>query len=313
MASPRTFTDEKCPTLSMGDDTMETSPRSTSDTACTLRQKFANSVEPRPAIIAREHTGNHVDLFLISFLALFAELACIRWFGSTVVFLTFFTNIVLMACFLGMSVGCLAASRQQDHATSVLPLTLISIELGYLVYWIYANFGHVVIDVGGQGSPQEVFFGTESRAKDPGSFVLPIELVAGVFFALIAMIFVGLGQVMGRAFNAIPNRVAAYTTNVVASLAGILAFGVMSHLRQPPLVWFALIGVIMFRFLRHWTLWQILSLVGVITFLGIVESRGSIDHRYFTIWSPYYQITYQPTERRSSNQQHRSSADARYR
>ena len=54
------------------------------------------------------------DLFLISFLILFFELACIRWFGSTVIFLTFFTNIVLMACFLGMSVGCLAASRRRD-------------------------------------------------------------------------------------------------------------------------------------------------------------------------------------------------------
>ena len=50
-----------------------------------------------------------LELFSISFLILFFELACIRWFGSTVIFLTFFTNIVLMACFLGVSVGCLAA------------------------------------------------------------------------------------------------------------------------------------------------------------------------------------------------------------
>jgi hypothetical protein len=34
----------------------------------------------------------YLDLFLISFLILFFELAAIRWFGSTVVFLTFFTN-----------------------------------------------------------------------------------------------------------------------------------------------------------------------------------------------------------------------------
>jgi hypothetical protein len=38
----------------------------------------------------------YIDLFLISFLILFFELACIRWFGSTVVFLTFFTNVVLL-------------------------------------------------------------------------------------------------------------------------------------------------------------------------------------------------------------------------
>src|SRR6478672_4137000 len=54
------------------------------------------------------------ELFLISFLILFLELACIRWFGSTVIFLTFFTNIVLMACVLGMTVGCLSASRRLD-------------------------------------------------------------------------------------------------------------------------------------------------------------------------------------------------------
>jgi hypothetical protein len=39
------------------------------------------------------------DLFLVSFLILFFELAAIRWFAATVVFLTFFTNIVLLAAF----------------------------------------------------------------------------------------------------------------------------------------------------------------------------------------------------------------------
>ena len=60
-----------------------------------------------------------LDLFLSSFLILFLELACIRWFASTVVFLTFFTNIVLLAAFLGMSVGCLAAADRRDLVESV--------------------------------------------------------------------------------------------------------------------------------------------------------------------------------------------------
>ena len=37
------------------------------------------------------------DLFLVSFLILFFELAAIRWFAGTVVFLTFFTNVVLLS------------------------------------------------------------------------------------------------------------------------------------------------------------------------------------------------------------------------
>src|SRR3954467_8471141 len=74
----------------------------------------------------------YVDLFLISFLILFFELAAIRWFGSTVVFLTFFTNIVLLACFLGMSVGLLTASRRQSFIQWVLPLTLVAVAVAML-------------------------------------------------------------------------------------------------------------------------------------------------------------------------------------
>jgi hypothetical protein len=233
-----------------------------------------------PASSVDRYRGSYVDLFLISFLALFCELACIRWFGSTVVFLTFFTNIVLLACFLGISVGCLAAARQRDHVNSVLPLLIISIELGYLAFWIYTNFGSLVVDVGAQGSPQEVFFGTEYRANDPGSFIIPIEVVAGTFFVLIALCFVGLGQVMGRAFKKIANRVAAYTTNVLGSLAGIVVFAAMSQLCLPPAIWYALVGAILFRFIPHRTPWQALALVGAVAFLALIDSRGSTVHRY---------------------------------
>ena len=55
-----------------------------------------------------------LDLFLISFLTLFLELTCIRWFPSHVLFLTFFTNTVLLASILGIAVGCLAASRKSN-------------------------------------------------------------------------------------------------------------------------------------------------------------------------------------------------------
>jgi len=54
------------------------------------------------------------NLFLVGFLILFLELACIRWFAANVVFLQFFTNIVLLASFLGMSCGCLTARRSTD-------------------------------------------------------------------------------------------------------------------------------------------------------------------------------------------------------
>ena len=73
----------------------------------------------------------YLDLFLISFLILFFELACIRWFGSTVVFLTFFTNIVLLATFLGMSVGLMTATRRANFQRWVIPLAFVTIALAF--------------------------------------------------------------------------------------------------------------------------------------------------------------------------------------
>src|SRR2546425_11146502 len=82
----------------------------------------------------------YTDLFLVSFTILFFELACIRWFASSVIFLTFFTNIVLMACFLGMSVGLLAAARRAELIRIVLPLWAVAVILAVGMLWAYNRF-----------------------------------------------------------------------------------------------------------------------------------------------------------------------------
>src|SRR5262249_49673953 len=114
----------------------------------------------------RPASGRHSDLFLVSFLILFMELACIRWFGSTVVYLTFFTNTALLAAFLGISVGCLAASHRGNLIETVLPTLLAGMTLACLVLYVFTKYSDIMIDVGGQGSPQQIFFGTEYRARD---------------------------------------------------------------------------------------------------------------------------------------------------
>jgi hypothetical protein len=73
------------------------------------------------------------------------------------------------------------------------------------------RYWSIAIDVGHQVSPQEVFFGTEYRNPDVARFSVPIELVVAVFFVLIALMFVGVGQVLGKAFDSFPNRGRGYT------------------------------------------------------------------------------------------------------
>src|SRR3954469_12941777 len=98
-----------------------------------------------PGLQAPKRQRPYFDLLLISFLILFFELACIRFFGSTVVFLTFFTNIVLIACFLGMSIGCMTATRKTNFIDMVLPLTFISATLALVTFVEYKTQGRVMI------------------------------------------------------------------------------------------------------------------------------------------------------------------------
>jgi hypothetical protein len=246
-------------------------------------------------------TRTYWDLFLISFLILFFELACIRWFGSMVVFLTFFTNIVLLATFLGMSVGCLTASGRRDWTLLVVPLLLDTAAAAYLVLEAYNRMGRIMIDVGGQASPQQIYFGTEYRARDVSAFVVPIELVAVVFFVLITLIFIGLGQVMGRAFNQAPDRLKAYTANIGGSLVGIAGFSAAFFLRTTPLAWFAVVFIVWLYFLKRWTPKQIYGMIATLCLVGMTGYNATWWAPYersqdynIQLWSPYYKIQYNP-------------------
>src|SRR5690606_11395967 len=121
--------------------------------------------------------------------------------------------------------------------------------------------------------------------------ILPIEVVIGIFFALIALMFVGLGQKMGRAFNALPDRVGAYSVNILGSLVGIAAFGLASYLRTPPVVWFGLGLAGVFALDRRLTFLKLLGLIGVPALLVLMERPENPEAR--TIWSPYYKVQYE--------------------
>jgi SAM-dependent methyltransferase len=231
-----------------------------------------------------------VNLFLIGFLILFLELACIRWFSANVIFLQFFTNIVLIACFLGMSCGCLAARKRWDWLASFPLVALGTFVAARLTIWLYNYWGGLAVDVGHQATPQEVFFGTEYRNPDLAQFVLPIEWIAALFFILISLMFVGLGQALGRAFDAYPNRVIAYSLNIGGSLAGILGFSALSFAQAPPAVWF-LISCSGVAYLLYQG--KALSLPRLLTLtIVVVYSAIPIDlsNQHEMRWSPYYAV-----------------------
>ena len=171
-----------------------------------------------------------------------------------------------------------------------------------------------MVDVGSQQSPQLIYFGTESRVKDPSKWVVPIEVLAGYFFVLIALLFVGLGQEMGRRFAAIDNRVLAYTADILGSLAGIVVFGVMSYLPGagaasgsrsrwrsascfvPRRRWLHALGGA--GRARRWSS------------SGRLAPRRAAAWPTEVVWSPYYQVRFKPRYSVDRRQQHRASGDA---
>src|SRR6266542_6801183 len=91
--------------------------------------------------------GDGFGLFLISLVILFLELACIRWFPAHVLYLTFFTNVMLLACFLGMSVGCLAAGHRRNYITWTPALLGIAVVAGHVIEYVRGGL-EKIIDVG---------------------------------------------------------------------------------------------------------------------------------------------------------------------
>jgi len=239
-----------------------------------------------------------LDLLVISWLVLFLELACIRWFPSHVMFLTFFTNVVLLACFVGMSVGCLAARNTTRYLNRTPFWLLVALVAGLVVENNRTRLLQLVM-IGDRTDPDTVYFGAEAGDSLGLSFRIPVEVLAGAFFMLIGTILVGPGQEMGRAFNSVRSRTLAYSVNLLGSLAGIGSFAACSYWQLPPLVWFAAIALgVGYLLLKPDPAAPALKRTRWLTFMLLLVTVGisSITSGFFSLhsrsayWSPYYRI-----------------------
>lgn len=244
------------------------------------------------------------ELFLISVLILFLELANIRWFPAHVLYLTFFTNVVLLACFLGMSVGCLAARQRRRYLPWTPLLLIIALIAGTAVEISSGSFLKFA-DTSHDASSQNIYFGTAAHTQDLSRYAVPVEVLCGFFFLVIALALIGPGQELGRALNRQPNRVKAYTLNIAGSIAGIVLFALLSWLQWSPTWWFLLVALGLgyfyfvspqrqYRSFKSWapmTAAFLVALVAVASYSPVHNDYpGQSEARQ--IWSPYYRIDF---------------------
>ncbi|MGQ0735525.1 MAG: spermidine synthase [Acidobacteriota bacterium] len=239
-----------------------------------------------------------VRTFLASFLVLFLEVALIRWMPSHIRLLSYFSNFILLASFLGIGLGCLVAAVRPvgaAHRAARLPGHgwFATFPVILLVVIAAVHVFRLEVAVPSSGA---IYF--TSGTSDP---VVPVEstLLLPVMFVIVAALFTVLAQRMAREMACLP-PLHAYSVNLAGSLAGVVAFGLCSWLEQPPVMWFGVASAAALPLLllgdpgtgasvpRQPGL-RITRLGGPLLALAASMMLVSMMARD-TIWSPYYKI-----------------------
>jgi hypothetical protein len=229
---------------------------------------FGGALERRSRPLARVAVGFRVRLVGLSFLMLFVELALIRWTAANNIHLAYLTNFVLLASFLGIGAGFLAARFERDL------FSLAPVGLALLVGFVLA-FPVRLTTLNGPHQLQGSF----------GSSPLPKAVGLPVIFVLTAATMTCIGHGVARIFLRLPS-LEAYRFDILGSLVGIGVFSGLAFLELPPVAWGAIAAAAFLLLggrLPRW--WQWGGVAAFVTLLAI-ESLSPHDH-----WSPYYKVT----------------------
>src|SRR5438045_1424347 len=172
--------------------------------------------------------GVRTRIFLVSFTLLFFELLCIRWIPAYVRYLSYFTNFILLASFLGMGLGILAARRRTFRFPS-LPLLVLALVVVVALNRFELNICSTDVLYFGSG--------TTGFARAESFILLPL------IFTFVAAAFIPLARSLGLLFRK-TEPLTAYTFDILGSLAGTAAFFLIGLFSLPPVIWFGALGLL---------------------------------------------------------------------
>ena len=149
--------------------------------------------------------------------------ALIRWLPAQIRLLSYFSNFILLAAFLGIGIGSLLGRARRSLFVWYPLLQLAVIAAVY--------FFRLEVRINAPGS---IYF--TSGTNDPVTAV-ETTLLLPVLFVGVAALFAALAQRMAQEMTALP-PLRAYTINLAGSLAGVAAFALVSWLEARPSAWF---------------------------------------------------------------------------
>ena len=112
--------------------------------------------------------GTQVRLFLTSATLLFVELLVIRWIPANVIYVSYFSNFLLIASFLGIGLGILLGRLEARLVVSPFTALLFGLVLVVLSAQLNIHFA----------PGEQVFHGlTPNSSADANSMVLPVLML----------------------------------------------------------------------------------------------------------------------------------------
>lgn len=227
---------------------------------------------------AREPAGR---LLAASLLLLFYELILIRYLGTEIPVVGFFKNLILIACYLGFGAGLHLGIAPRSSfglfaCTALLPVLLVRAG-----DW----FGLSEIGYSGLSEDEAVLIWNFSALA--GYLVLALAFVC----ALAPML--ALGALVGSYFDRFRSSLAAYGWNLLGSLAGTLAFSLVSARSLPPEAWFgasALCALALLVSERRQIRAGDFAWIGMLVLAPVALVVSSEEPR--PIWTPYYKLSF---------------------
>ena len=214
-----------------------------------------------------------IRLVLLSFLMLFVELALIRWLGANIVYLSYYSNFVLLGSFLGIGLGFLRA-RSRVNLFRWTPVALALLIMFVLVF---------PVQISHTSGTSLIFFGA---LKTTG---LPTWLTLPIIFLSVAAVMAMIGEGVARTFIQF-KPLDAYRLDIAGSIAGTVAFSALSFVNAEPIIWGAVVVVVLLAlFGKRIGVLQVAALLGL---TGMLAAESMIANQ---LWSPYYRITVAPT------------------
>ena len=223
-------------------------------------------------------------LLVASFLVLFAELAFIRWIAVEVRIFAYFKNLALLLCFLGFGLGCALVRKPNRWSAAVTSLFGLLLVIRWP--WYQGDVLEGLSQNLGAAADMSIW---DTRTKlNVAGFAFAAALSA-LLFLLLVWVFVPLGQEVGRQINLARKPLTAYSLNLAASLAGILAFLAVSRMMLPPSAWLGIV-LLGFALLQNRGSERIV-LAGLLVPLVLLLHEPS-SHDHYSLWTPYQQIEF---------------------